>query len=403
MRTAGASVVLAAAALLGGCGLFGGGDSTAEPPAELQPFEPTLELRRAWSARVGGSSESLRLGLRPSSDGARVYAGAHNGRAAALDAETGRELWSVNTRLPLSAGPGYAAGRLAFGTTDGQLLLLDAETGDELWRTQVGSEVLAAPAIGGNLIALRSVDGRLRGFSVADGRELWTVEQSSPPLIVRGDTEPAIAGTMVVAGFDNGRIGAYRLADGEPVWERPLGNPAGRTELDRLVDVGGDLQVVGNDVFAVGYQGRAVSVDLNTGLLLWEQEVSSFSGLDVDLNRVYVTNDVGYVVALNRAGGGMQWTQEALRLRDVTAPTRFGNTVVVGDFEGYLHWLDIDNGALLARERAASDRISEAPIVVGASLVVQSDDGRVSAFTVVEEEEEEQEDEDEVEVEVEEG
>ena len=394
MRMGRASAVLAAAALLGGCGLFGGGKSTAEPPAELQPFEPTLELQRVWSTRVGGSSEALRLGLRPSTDGARVYAGTHDGRVAALDAETGREAWSVNTRLPLSAGPGYAEGRLAFGTTDGQLLLLDAETGEEIWRVQVGSEVLAAPAIGSNAIAMRSVDGRLRGFSISNGEELWTVEQSSPPLIVRGDTEPAIAGTLVVAGFDNGRIGAYRLANGESAWERPIGNPTGRTELDRLVDVSGDLHVAGNDVFAVGYQGRAVSVDLNTGLLLWEQEMSSFSGLDVDLNRVYVTNDVGYVVALSRAAGTTQWTQEALRLRDVTAPRRFGGTVVVGDFEGYLHWLDIDNGALLARERAASGGISEAPVVVGARLVVQSDDGRVAAFAVVEEEEEEDEAED---------
>jgi outer membrane protein assembly factor BamB len=378
-------VVLAAAALLSGCALFGRDKSTAEPPAELVPFDATIEVRRLWSSRVGGSSERLRLALRPSSDGMRVYAGARDGKVQAIDAESGRAVWSVNTRLPLSAGPAYGAGLLAFGTSGGELLVLDAETGEERWRRPVGSEVLASPAIGGNIVALRTVDGRLRGFSTRDGAELWAVEQTLPALTLRGHTSPHIAGQFVVTGFDNGRIGVYQAGTGDPVWELPIATPTGRNELDRLVDISSAVQVVGNDVYAVGYQGRAVSVDLNTGLVLWEREMSSFSGLDVDLTRVYVTNDVGGVVALNRRDATSIWSQDALRLRDVTAPTRFRNSVVVGDLEGYLHWLDLDDGGFVARARAGSARISSAPIVVGNSIVVQSEDGRVSAFTIVDE------------------
>src|SRR5690606_7070314 len=118
---------------------------------------------------------------------------------------------------------------------------------------------------------------------------------------------------------------------------------------DRLVDIAGDMQVIGNDVYAVGYQGRAVAVDLNTGLVLWAQEASSLAGLAVDERRVYITTDVDAIVALSRLDGVQQWSQEALRRRDVTAATRFRNTVVVGDFEGYLHWLDIDDGRFVAR------------------------------------------------------
>lgn len=391
MTLARALLVVLAAAVASGCSLFGRDKSTAEPPAELQPIEQTLEIRRLWSRRVGRGTEGLRLGLRPSTDGVNVYAGAHNGRVAALDAATGREVWSVDTRAPLSAGPGFGNGVLAFGTSDGELLLLDAETGEERWRVPVGSEVLAPPAIGGNIIALRSTDGRLRGFSITNGRELWTVEQSQPALIVRGDTRPEIAGQTVVAGFDNGRIGAYRLNSGEPIWELPIGSPAGRTELDRLVDIGGDLQIVGNDVYAVGYQGRAVAVDLNSGFVLWQQEMSSLAGLGVDPNRVYVTNDVSYVVALARTTGAQQWIQDALRLRELTAPVRYLNTVVVGDLEGYLHFMDVDDGRFVARVRAASVPITTTPVIVGERVVVQSDDGRVAAFAVVVDEDEEEE------------
>lgn len=390
MRAAAPVVWLAAALLVSGCG----GKTTVEPPAELVEFEPTIEIDDLWSARVGRGAEGLRLGLEPSSDGMRVYAAARDGTVAALDAETGRNLWSIDTDVPLSAGPAYGEGLLAVASSSGQLLLLDAETGQERWRRPVGSEVLAPPAIGRNVVALRSVDGRLRGFSTANGTELWSVEQSLPALTLRGHTAAHVAGQLVVTGFDNGRIGAYQLASGEPVWELPIATPTGRNELDRLVDIGANIQIVGNDVYAVGYQGRAVSVDLNTGLVLWEREMSSFAGLDVDLTRVYVTDDIGAVHAVTRRDGASIWSQEALRLRDVTAPTRFGQAVVVGDLEGYLHWLDLDDGEFLARERVSSARISSAPIVVGDKLVVQSDDGRVSAFQTVVEEDEAEEPED---------
>ena len=118
----------------------------------------------------------------------------------------------------------------------------------------------------------------------------------------RGNTAPLIAGAVVVTGFDNGRLGAYDVNNGEPYWEIVLAIPAGRTELDRLVDISAGLQVVGNDVYAVGL-GRAVGIAIETGLVLWQQEISSFSGLGADFNNVYVTNNESEVVALDRTGG----------------------------------------------------------------------------------------------------
>ena len=366
-------------AVLGGCA---GRKETAEPPAELTDFDATLDVERLWRGKVGGASERLRLGLRPATDGARIYAGAYDGQIAAFDAQSGEKLWSVDTRLKLTAGPGYGDGALAFGTADGELLLVDAATGQERWREPIGSEVLAAPALGSGVVVVRSVDGRLRGFSAANGSMLWAAEQSLPPLTLRGNTAPRVAGTLVVSGFNNGRVAAYDIANGDPVWEVAIANPTGRSELERLVDVSSGLTIVGNDVYVVGYHGRAVGIDLETGVVLWQQELSSYAGLGADFNNVYVTSDFDAVVALNRAAGTQVWRQEALRLRDVTAPTRYADTLVVGDYEGYLHWLSPDNGEFLARERAAGDRISAAPLVVGDNVYVQGDDGTLAAFTL---------------------
>ena len=380
--------IVTGAVLLGlgssGCSMFGGDEEDPiEPPAELVDFETTIEVERLWSTRVGGDSERLRLGLSPATDGTRIYAGSFDGRVGAYDAIEGDRVWEIDTELPLAAGPGYGDSVLAFGTTDGDLIALDAETGDELWRKNVGSEVLASPALGLDVVVVRSVDGRLRGFSMTDGRLLWSIEQTVPALTTRGNTAPYIAGTAVVTGFDNGRLGAYDVTSGDPLWEVPVAIASGRTELDRLVDMSAGLQVVGNDVYAVGL-GRAVGIALETGLVLWQQEISSFAGLGADFNNVYVTNELSEVVALDRNSGTPRWNQGELRLRDLTAPTRYGNTVVVGDLEGYVHWLSPDDGRFLARERIGSQRIAAAPLIVGQNLFAQSEDGTLAAYTVVE-------------------
>ena len=374
--------LIAAVALVAASAGCGRNNDSGEAPAELVSFDESVEVRRLWSTRVGRSAERLRLGLSPATDGARVFAASHGGDVTALNLENGRRSWSSQTNLPLSAGPAYGAGILALGTTDGDLIALEAETGAELWRQAVGAEVLAPPAIGGEVVALRTVDGRLRGYSSLDGRELWAVVQTVPALTMRGNTAPYVAGTSVVAGFDNGRMGAYQLASGEVLWEHTLTFPSGSTELDRLVDVSAGLQVAGNDVFAVGYHGSAVGVALENGVVLWQQELSSYAGLGVDVSSVYVTDEFSELVALERGTGTPVWRQNALRLRDVTAPTAFGNTVVVGDFEGFVHWIDPGDGSFLARERASSSRITSAPLVVGRNMIVQSEDGTVAAYTV---------------------
>jgi outer membrane protein assembly factor BamB len=359
-----------------------GNKSKNEPPAELVAFKQTLDVRKVWSSKVGGDAERLRLGLRPATDGARIFAGAHDGQAVAFDAVTGKKVWSIKTKLALSAGPAYGDGLVAFGTTDGEIVALDAESGDERWRQTIGSEVLAAPAIGQNIIVVRTVDGRLRGFSTQDGSQVWAVEQNMPRLTVRGNTAPRIAGSVVVSGFNNGRVGAYQLNNGDVIWELAIANPTGRSELERLVDVSAGLQVIGTDVYVVGYHGRVASIDLTTGVVLWQQDISSYAGLGADVNNVYVTTDVDSIVAFDRRAGTQVWRQDALRLRDVTAPTRYANTLVVGDYQGYLHWLDVTDGHFVAREHAAGERIGAAPLVVGDNVYVQGDDSTVAAYTI---------------------
>jgi outer membrane protein assembly factor BamB len=377
---------LVLALVAGGLGACGGKD-TVEPPAELVSFEETLNVSQLWKHKVGNGSERLRLGLAPVSDGSRVFAGALDGTAEAISLLDGEILWTTDTDFPLAAGPGVGGGIVVFGTSNGSLVALEADTGELRWEQAVGSEVLAPPAVSPDLVAFRTVNGRLNAASGTTGRELWTVLQTTPLLTLRGNSAPIIANNTIVAGFDNGRVASYDVEEGFTRWERALATASGRTEIERLVDVGVDLEVLGSTVYAASFQGRAAAIDLGTGVVLWERRLSSFTGIGVDTRNVYVTDDVSTIIALDRQTGTEIWRQSALRLRDVTAAVRHRGALVVGDYDGYVHWLDIDDGSFLARRRVAAAQISAKPLAVGPLLFIQSEDGTLTAFEIVEESE----------------
>jgi outer membrane protein assembly factor BamB len=366
--------------VLVGCSAFGSKDEPIEPPAELTDIEPVLTVRKAWDARVGSGSELLNLALRPAIEGGRVYAAGRDGRVHALDLETGRSQWSVRTDLKISAGPTVGHGLVLVGSTGGMLVALAMDDGAERWRAPLAGEVLAPPAVTPNVVVVRTVDGRLRGLATENGRELWMVEQQPPRLTLRGTSAPTVAGNVVVTGFDTGRIGAYSLQDGEAQWENVIAIGRGRTEIERLADVDATPQVIGQDLYAVSYGGRLANLALESGQILWTAEMSSYNGLSLDWTSVYVAEADGVVVALNRSSGAELWRQDALRMRRLTAPTPFGQSVVVGDFEGWLHWLDAFTGTLQARFRAGKTAIVAAPVSGGELLIVQDEDDRVYAL-----------------------
>jgi len=351
-------------------------------PAELAKFKSSLNIQKVWSKGVGDDTENLRLALRPATDGTVIYGASHDGKIVALEPEKGRRVWKTDTKLPLSGGPATNGNIVVAGSSDGDLIALDAVTGAELWHISVTSEVLAAPAVGKDRVIVRTVNGKLAAFSNATGEQLWSVQQSMPKLSVRGTSAPVIARNIAISGFDNGRVSAFDLSDGGMIWDVLFELPSGRSEIERLSDINSTVQVAGGDVYAISYQGRLGAIAIESGQLLWTRELSSYSGLAVDVRSIFVTDQFSELVALSRGSGRELWRKKELRNRDVSAPAVFGSSVVVGDFEGYLHWFDIETGDLQARVRAGSERITSQPLVVNDILYVMSDNGSMYAFRV---------------------
>jgi outer membrane protein assembly factor BamB len=357
-------------------------DKDVEPPAVLVKFPETLPVKRLWSEGVGGGKKQivLRLGLGPAADNGLVFAASHKGEVLAVSAESGHHVWVKKLKMPISAGPGAGQGLVVFGTSKGVVVALDGATGRELWRTHVNSELLSAPAINEKIVVMRSVDGRLHGFDVHNGKELWSVEQQVPRLSLRGTATPIIAKEVAISGFDNGKVMAVSLSSGDTVWDTALASPHGRTELDRLVDIDSAVRAVGDNVFAAGFQGRTAMLALDSGQIWWAHDMSSYRGLVADDDNLYVTQSDGIVVALRQRDGSELWRNQKMKLRRLSTPVLTSTAVAVADFQGYLHWLDKTTGELVARERVAKERVTNAPIAVGDTVIVLTDGGKLAAY-----------------------
>jgi outer membrane protein assembly factor BamB len=355
----------------------------AEPRQLDKEFKPSIALEEIWSGRYGKGYEKLYLKLLPAMDGDNVYVADRDGRIICLDATTGKTKWEDrDKRRPVSGGPGVGDGKVFVGTSNAQVVARDAADGKKLWIAEVSSEILAPPVAARGTVVIRSGDGKLYALDSNTGRLKWTLDRSIPILTLRGTAPPIIHEDMVLAGFDNGRLTALELSTGKELWETRLADPSGRTDLERLVDVDAKPVVRDNTAYIASFQGKVAAVALSDGSLEWTREMSSSEDLDVDADNVYVTDERGTVLALSRQDGSTVWRQKAFRNRKVTGPTRYENFVVVGDFEGYMHWLDVKTGDVVGRERIDKKRIITPPIEIGGALAGYSSTGELSAWRV---------------------
>jgi outer membrane protein assembly factor BamB len=364
------------------CSILGDDKDESLEPVELVKFKQTLKIKRIWSADLGGDSEFLRVALQPVGDGNRIYAASYDGKVSAFDPASGKRLWRTDLDLNLSAGPGSGDGFLAVATVNGEIILLDAADGTERWRVDIDGEALARPIIANDSVYVQTVDNRLRSLKIFDGSEEWVVLESMPALTMRGSASPVVSGNNIVAGFDNGYIIAVDMDTGDTAWRALMSPPTGRSDLDRLSDIDGTMTVIGQDIYAAGYQGRLGSIAAESGQVLWATEISSYVGVSADWTSLYTAQDDGAIIAVARRNGAEAWRQEALLRREPTLPVPFHTAVAVGDFDGYIHFMSNLDGELVARVRLDGSAVTGNPLVVADRLYVQSDSGKLAAYIV---------------------
>lgn len=363
---------------LTGCALF---HRSHEPMATLTPFQPTLDVHEDWSSSAGGTSKHY-VKLTPAIEGNRIYAAGYKGNISAVDTCTGEHIWGVKTKSHLTSGIDVGSYSLFVGSHEGEVLAYNKNNGCLVWRSIVSNEVLATPFVYDDIVLVKSADDHLYALDLKSGRQLWEHSEELPELILRGGSSPKAANHLVVAGFADGQLGVFNLSNGQILWKRTIADSRGNSIVERMIDIDDNVEIVGSTIYAATYQGSITAIDLYTGRVYWQRNISSYAGLAVCANRVFVTDAQSHVWAFDRQTGAVIWEQCNLFGRHLTGPAVLGNTVVVGDGKGYVHWLSAQDGEFLARRFVDSKGIIATPVVQGNSVYIYSNAGRLVKYSL---------------------
>jgi outer membrane protein assembly factor BamB len=392
-------VLLVLVVLLAACGSSPKDYSNATP---LSSIESTLKVDALWAASTGDVPKYAHAQLPVAVDKDNtVYSANRNGTLTAHAADKGKTLWQVSLNEALAGGPGLGNGLLFVGTQEAELVALDKSAGAEQWRQRISSEMLSTPVVVDDVLIVQTIDGKISALKSANGEKLWSYGRSIPKLTLRGTSSPLVIDNVVLAGFSDGRLIALKLKTGELLWEASIAVPRGRTDLERLVDIDGLFAAADGVVYVSSYQGRVAAVSIDTGNVLWARDMSSYTGLAVNGDRIFITDADSKVWALDGRAGATLWRQDNLSGREVSAPAVMGNAVVVADYDGFVHWLSLDDGGFVARknldevwssiryvweEDALADdvhrSVSVPPLVVAGTLYVRDNTGALIAFTL---------------------
>ena len=230
------------------------------------------------------------------------------------------------------------------------------------------------------MVFVRSNDGRVTAFDAATGERRWFWNHEVPTLSVRGNDAPVLGPGYLFVGNDDGTVTALSAQDGRALWEQAVAQQEGRTELDRMADVDGTPVLEDTVLFATSFKGQTMAINAPTGQPIWLSEEGGAGHVAVAPSVAVVTDPADTVFGLDKATGTAMWKQPALLRRKLTAPAIHGDYAVVGDYDGYLHWLDLGKGEFVARARAGGDPLRATPVVADGILIVQDIDGELSAF-----------------------
>ena len=352
------------------------------PPTELTDIVAKRSVSKLWSREIGEGEARLGLRQGPAAADGMVYVADVEDGLRALNAETGSVQWTAEAGSRMSSSPGVGEGLVVVGTLEGRALAFEAGSGAPRWSAQLSAEILSAPVISRGIVVVRGNDGRIQGLDANSGERLWQYDRTAPTLTLRGNSPVIADAGMVFAGFDDGHLVALRLADGGLVWDQAIAVGEGRTDLDRMVDIDGRLASTGSEIYAATFQGQIAAVTTESGRPLWGRPQSSYTGLALVGDEVITVDSEGNVWGLDRRSGSSLWKQDKLAHRWLSGPALQGNAVVVGDLEGYLHWIDVDSGELVARQRLGKEPIRATPVVSDGIAFVQTTEGELAAYRI---------------------
>lgn len=382
---------LIAASLLSGCSLFAG-EEEAVKMAPLPVVKNQFNPQQLWRVSVGDGVGDAYVGLKPALEDGTLYVADRNGVVKALTASEGKEKWQIDlgsqqglfskkSSALLSGGLTAVSGHVYVGSERAYVYALNATDGSVVWKAKVAGEALSHPVVSEGVVLIHTGNGMLQALDERTGIVQWTVNLEAPNLSLRGESAPAIAYGAAIVGDDSGRVTAVAIRGGELIWKQSISQATRATEIDSLNDVDSTAVILDGVVYAQAYNGDIAALELRTGQILWKRDIGSTKNFIVEGDYIYLVDQDDRIVSLRRDSGVVVWKQSDLLNRDLTAPVFSSNTLVVGDKEGYLHWLSKETGRLLVQTKVNKSGFQSGFVVAEGRFFVQARDGSLYAFT----------------------
>ena len=371
-------------------------EDEATKVAELTEITEAFKADVLWESNVGGGVSDYFSRIKPKVAYGKLYSASREGDVIAFELEKGDEVWSTDLSdikgergffdnrhsALLNGGPITGINKVFIGSENGDVFALNAETGILDWQGKVKGEVIAAPAIDAGILVVNSASGVIKAFNASNGQDEWVIEQEVPALTLRGVSAPAISSGGVVVGSADGTLSVYILENGQQGWTAEVGEAVGSTQLERVIDVDSSPLIFGDKIYSISVKGHLTAIDLRSGRMLWERQYSSYHDLAISGNTIFLTDIKGHVYAVDRQNGFEKWSQLSLTNRGVTGAAVVGNYIVVGDFEGYLHFIDQTTGDIVARHEVDSSGLNISPTVHEDIIYAQSRNGDLQAIKI---------------------
>ena len=355
------------------------GAKEEEQPNEIKKdFNESFSLKKNWTRKV---FKNLPLGkIKISLDEDHIYIFDSKGEIKSFSIQ-GNKNWSNNLNIDISTGITLGFDKLLLSSSDGEVFCLSKETGEILWKYSSSGEVLSPPSTNGDIVAIQSVDGRLTAVDLETGEYRWDYRSVVPNLTLRGTSEPSFNEGFLYVGFGNGNLAKIEPRSGVIQWEIPITTSQETSELGRLVDIDGNFVFSSGIAFVATYQGNIAAVDTRSGGFLWRENTSSANDLLSSRGKLVLIDEKDQVLAYDQKAGNLDWFNKDFHLRELTSPKKLKSLIFFGDYQGYLHGLDINEGSQVARKRVSRSKIIST--TTRGNLVLALDiKGKLSLFTL---------------------